>query len=642
MEKDQINKILIIQNRNSQKSQASLQTLKTSPLDRSIQSYSHVVKFSPINISREIIDIKQNKEIGNSSFENKYNEIKKKYEEEKIELEMCKTGYVNEMEKEKEKRILLEQENSKLNKLVSEFEDKEKGKVDIYYEEKKELEFQILTLNKENQKLKELYSALKKAYDDFKEKYQIEINEKLHLLETLEKDRNLMGNQLAEVNVEKDKAMNEYKTRIAIAERTLEEAGLERKVLEDKAMEYEKICEEKLLIEKRISESLQIKFASYKDKVKETKSQMKSELIQSTKLIEETSEKNRLLKIELVNQQQDIETLKSRIDSECKRLKDEMQFQGMEYEEKIKFYEMKIKEMNDIIMKEQERSVIEKTKAIEDERERLLQLEYDSSSKVSLLQSKVLDLEKSRLELEEELAKTKNLLVSEKDLKQSMSRELMEEFRGKIKDGNISLFELFNAKVRDLEKSRDSFYQKNIEYIEEIKELRSMITNMGRSSNEINMLKIENEKLAKSYDQSKVEIERLQGMIEEKEKTIMKMKKESDTKMTSTSPQVVQRYDHQFESSGMIEELKRNLNDEKMRVHILENELVRLNNLPPPVQFTLSTNPNDSYEARKNSLALRLSRIDEMYSSPYAKRSAIIPPNHIRNQTEVLSKSFNS
>ena len=452
----------------------------------------------------------------NKALELKYNDLLKKTEEEKDDIQMSKSLKQIWIESENLRKSQYEQE---INKLNGEMVKREEI-VSLNLKE------QRTKFEEERMKYESLLSEYKQMIESERRKCQeLEQIVSRNSRDILQKDQEI--SQILSESGSKDDLINQLNFKMKEEQDKVEEL---RKELEQKANESRnlneiiKVSEDKYSNMVREYESkISLEAQNYTKqneqrmaselKYQEKKTRLENELNYEIKLKNELLEKINLKEQEIENVNSNLAILKLKSEEEAIRNKDIISKLKNEFEMKTEELNLELRNYQDIEKKMQ----LEAQKEVNAIQKELIyevnKREEEYILKFKEFEEKLNTLEKEKSIIEEENSNLKNLIYDtkmerERDIK-SLQVSLNEKFDQQLKEMSRELKE----KIKNEEEVKESLHKKNLEFLSEIQNLNHMlaeknvtIEDQHRLQEDISLSKTDLEALRKMYEETKDEL----------------------------------------------------------------------------------------------------------------------------------------
>ena len=590
-------------------------------------------------------DIFDNKSVEFAKLEISYIDLKRKFEEEKINLDMCKNGYIRTIEIEKAEKEKLLEEIELLRRNISLNEEKsnqilEELKINSDNEKIKllsDLEDAKVQINK----LQEMNIIVENSNQEMQVKLNTEIEARQIVIKDYEKTIESINLQSQYANEENAKLINGYKDKIALLDIQLIQLKALNKESELKFNSIIRELETKFELERANYQKIQSTFANYKEKSKTKRANIKADLRQSNELTIKLQEQIELLKLEINTKDNEINSAKLELENECNRLKEDIGRLKVEYNHILAEDKSKLEELELLLIKSQQTLQAEKTRITTEERINYVKMEEQYSMQINGLENKMFELERLKNSLENENEKLKILLMEEKKLRENEAKKIKEELILKFQSEKNSITEFWGIKSKEIENTKDTLYRKNIEYIEEIKILKSKLAHLSNSLNDLNVLKEKNSQLEISFNQIKNENDKLNILLGDKEKIIINL--EEDHKFNENEKNQLKSELSNVELAiedvpalkERIRQLEKAIEIEKIKSFDLENELVKEKNYSSTFVRNLENERKQVLISMQGPLSLpKLDPENNLTSSKTFVKKTIIVPTYLKEQSD--------
>ena len=309
----------------------------SSPKKELLHLYSHYTKR----------DIEKN--LDYSKLEVLYIDLKRKYEEDKINLDLCTNGYIRTIEIEKEERYKIEEELNILRSIMEENMENYNNEINkLKYnadQEKEKLQLEINCANQRIDKMNELNNIISSSNKELQNNLIMINEERESIINEFENKVRTMNLETKSILEIKEKAIEEYKSEINNMISQLNHLEMNLQNSEANWNEIFKVQKLKLENETKNTDTIQIEFDSYKEKAKISKANLKADLRKEKELTNKLNEKIGLMKLDLENKNNEILNQNNNYSSEIQSLIDENNKLKSQYEIKLKVYSSKICEI---------------------------------------------------------------------------------------------------------------------------------------------------------------------------------------------------------------------------------------------------------------------------------------------------------
>ena len=432
------------------------------------------------------------------------------FEKERMNFDLLKEDFARAIEEEKKIRFIKEEE---LNKLTIVMESNEMKLNKIIEEQKINFEKSLTRLendlsqkNQENLSLKETNSKLEKIIDELQIK-----NDNLrkdHILRSEE-----FQQKLTNVNKEYQNSREELVKLLEIGKEQIAKDEIDQNRLrsfsEEKERQYNFLLQEfesKMMIERKNLNELMLENKELIDKLHET------DIIIND------------CKKELFNKDQDLINLGKRYENDVANLKENLMKIDFSSNQKLSDQQLKINHLEDLLGKQKIENNDEKLKLLEDERAKLIKAEDLFNRKFNDMVMKSQDLEKIKFHLEGENAKLNSLLNDQRLKLENDMHVLNMTMNEQFRNDKSLIVQQWELKCNKLSQNREEILRRNNELLNEIENIKIKLSNNSALIVENNALKEDNITLSQTWEECKIEINRLNKELEEKSEELKKLK----------------------------------------------------------------------------------------------------------------------
>lgn len=518
------------------------------------------VNESAYNYDRLIIDYK--------SLQDEYNTARRNFENEKIGLDLYKSGYTQTIENERNIRLRAEAQVTELRQLLNKTDQEYKtlmaNQKRQFNEEKLNFETVLTTKEVEFSQLKSIYTQIERNNSELQISLTNLNREKINLIEEHEEQKLKFQKEFEISREELIKVIEQEKNKMSMLE--VEYSNC-KEIAHEWENKYNALLEdfdEKLRIERQNQLNSQNEIKQYSAKLTESDESIK-------KLRAESYENN-----------EEIIKMKKKYELENNQLKEILQRNDLEFRQRIEEDQEKMKYFEQLIDQTKKQYNEEANRRIKEAKEKNEMAISSLNRKLEEYISKIDYYESTKNKLEDEITKVRAINTECKSKYESDIQQIQAALYEKFNNEKTSMITQYEGNLTKLYNNRDEFAKKNEELVQEIQNMQKEISKASTYANEINALREDNISLNNAYEDAKAqlsssekEFSKMQISINNSEKSLALLKNEN-LKLVSELQNMSQSIKDTKILHASLLDLESKYNNMKNKAAFYENELAKI------------------------------------------------------------------